>query len=205
VTGERRTERLLLRRWRGTDREPFARMNADPVVMEHFAAPLTPAQSDAFVDAIEAGFDRNGFGLWAIEVVGIAPFIGFVGLNVPRFDAHFTPAVEIGWRLDRHHWGQGYASEGARSVLAAGFTDAGLDEIVSFTSTANRRSQLVMERIGMHRDPADDFHHPNMPMGHRLAPHVLYRLERREWERTEVGVRGGPVRAGRRGVRRPWW
>jgi RimJ/RimL family protein N-acetyltransferase len=187
VTGagssERRTERLLLRRWRDDDREPFARMNADPVVMEHFAAALTRAQSDAFIKVIEADFDRHGFGLWAIEIIGGAPFIGFVGLNVPRFDAHFTPAVEVGWRLDRDHWGRGYATEGARSALEAGFVDAGLEQIVSFTSTGNVRSQRVMERIGMHRDPGGDFDHPNLPMSHRLARHVLYRITCDEWAR----------------------
>jgi RimJ/RimL family protein N-acetyltransferase len=182
LSGERRTARLILRRWREFDREPFAAMNADPVVMARFPAPLTTAESEAFADAIEAAWDRNGFGLWAVEVVGGPPFIGFVGLAVPQFETHFTPAVEIGWRLDRHHWGHGYASEAGRSVLAAGFGELGLDEIVSFTSTANLRSRNVMERLGMHHDPADDFDNPRMPPGHPLVRHVLYRLTRAEWD-----------------------
>jgi RimJ/RimL family protein N-acetyltransferase len=108
-----------------------------------------------------------------------------VGLSVPRFEAHFTPAVEIGWRLAQEHWGQGYATEGARSVLAFGFDELGLDEIVSFTTVANQRSKRVMERIGMTRDPADDFAHPLLEPGHRLRPHVLYRLSRATWERAK--------------------
>ena len=185
----RETERLLLRRWRPADRDPFAAMNADPVVMEHFLSVMTRAESDAFVDQIEAAFERDGFGLWAVEVRDGSPFIGFVGLNVPRFEAPFMPAVEIGWRLDRHHWGRGYATEAARAVLAVGFHDVGLEEIVSFTSTGNVRSQQVMERIGMHTNPADDFDHPRMPVGHPIRRHVLYRLLRTEW--ATAARRGG--------------
>src|SRR5687767_8018500 len=118
---ELRTERLVLRRWRDEDREPFARLNADPVVMEHFPGTLDRQKSDDFVDRIEAGFDERGYGLWAVEVPGVAPFIGFVGLNPATFDAHFTPALEVGWRLDRPYWSQGYASEGAREALRFAF------------------------------------------------------------------------------------
>jgi ribosomal-protein-alanine N-acetyltransferase len=179
---ELRTDRLLLRRWRPADREPFAAMNADPEVMEHFPAPLTRAESDASVDRIETGFDRRGFGLWAVEVTEPGElegrFIGFTGLSVPRFQAHFTPAVEIGWRLARPAWGHGYASEAARRALAAGFDDFGLPEVVSFTAVPNVRSQAVMRRIGMTHDPADDFDHPSLPPGHRLTRHVLYRIRR---------------------------
>ncbi len=174
-------------------------MNADPVVMEHFPAVLTREESDALVDQIEAGFESNGFGLWAVEVRDGAPFVGFVGLNVPRFDAPFTPAVEIGWRLDRRHWGRGYATEAAGSALAAGFSEAGLEEIVSFTSTGNLRSRRVMERLGMHRAPADDFDHPRLPVGHQIRRHVLYRLRRTEWRPDEEAAtavrRGGPRRS----------
>ena len=176
-SGELRTERLLLRRWRPEDRVPFAAVNADPEVMEHFPARLTRAESDAFVDRIEAGFAEHGFGLWAVEVQVTGKFIGFTGLSVPSFDAHFTPAVEIGWRLARPAWGHGYASEAARHALAAGFTTYGLAEAVSFTSVTNVRSQAVMRRIGMTHDPADDFGHPRIAPDHRLHRHVLWRIE----------------------------
>ncbi|MBV2366287.1 GNAT family N-acetyltransferase [Streptomonospora nanhaiensis] len=171
-----RTPRLLLRPWRAADREPFARLNADPRVMEHFPAPLTRAESDALADRIEAGLAANGFGLWAVEVAGTGAFIGFTGLSRPGFSAHFTPAVEVAWRLARHAWGRGYATEAATAAVHHGFTRAGLSEIVSFTARENHRSQAVMRRLGMTRDPADDFDHPALPPGHRLTRHVLYRL-----------------------------
>jgi len=172
------TERLLLRRWRDRDREQFAALNADPVVMEHYPSLLTRAESDAAVDRIEASFDRRGFGNWAVEVPGVADFVGYIGLSVPAYDAPFMPAVEIGWRLDRRHWGRGYATEGARAALEFGFSEIGRHEIVSFTVLANVRSWRVMERLGMTRDPSDDFEHPLLPPGHRLRRHVLYRLSR---------------------------
>jgi ribosomal-protein-alanine N-acetyltransferase len=172
------TDRLLLRHWRPEDRAPFAAMNADPEVMEHFLAPLTRAESDAFVDRIEGGFAERGFGLWAVEVRATGEFIGFTGLSVPSFEAHFMPAVEIGWRLARPAWGHGYASEAARRALRAGFDDYGLPEVVSFTTVTNVRSQAVMRRIGMTHDPADDFDHPRLPPGDRLQRHVLYRAAR---------------------------
>ena len=161
-------------------------MNADPAVMEHFPAVLDRAASDALIDRIEAGFERNGFGLWAVERLDSGRFIGFVGLAVPSFTAHFTsphgsepgPAVEIGWRLAADAWGNGYASEAASAVLAYGFGTVGLSEIVSFTARSNVRSQRVMERIGMVRDEAGDFRHPALPDDHPLAPHVLYRARR---------------------------
>ena len=124
--------------------------------MEHLSRTLSRAESDAFVDRIEAEFDERGFGLWAVEVRDGAPFIGFVGLHAPGFDAHFTPAVEIGWRLAQSAWGHGYASEAARAALGFAFTTAGLLDVVSMTTPTNVRSQLVMQRIGMRRDPADD-------------------------------------------------
>jgi RimJ/RimL family protein N-acetyltransferase len=181
---------LLLRRWRDEDRSPFAALNADPIVMEHFPAPLRGEESDAFVDRVEAGFGERGWGLWAVEVPGSAPFIGFVGLNPATFDAPFTPAVEVGWRLGREHWGRGYATEGALAALAFGFDTLALDEIVSFTTRANTRSRRVMERLGMHHDPTDDFDNPNVPEDSPIRPHVLYRLDRRAWLRN-------PARAAR--------
>jgi RimJ/RimL family protein N-acetyltransferase len=183
-----RTPRLLLRRWRQIDRELFAHLNADPLVMEHFPGVLNREESDALLDRIESQFDELGYGLWAVEVPDQAPFIGFVGLSVPNFHAHFTPAVEVGWRLDRPYWGHGFATEAARATLGDGFGRVGLTEIVSFTVPANERSIRVMERLGMTHDPADDFEHPRLPEGHRLRRHVLYRLNRERWEvLTTVG------------------
>jgi RimJ/RimL family protein N-acetyltransferase len=175
---ELRTERLLLRRWRAEDREPFAAMNADPRVMEHFPATLSREESDAQVTGIEARFAEREFGLWAVEVVGVTPFAGFVGLTVPRFSAPFTPCVEVGWRLAAEHWGHGYATEGGRAALDFGFDVLGLSEIVAFTVPENVRSRRVMEKLGMTRDPSDDFDHPVLPAGHRLSRHVLYRIAR---------------------------
>jgi ribosomal-protein-alanine N-acetyltransferase len=173
-----RTPRLILRRWRPADRAPFAAMNADPVVMAHFPAPLTAGASDALAEAIDAKHAARGFGLWALEVPGAVPFAGFVGLSVPSYSAPFTPCVEIGWRLAAAHWGHGYATEAARAVLAHGWLELGLTEVVSFTTTGNARSRAVMARLGMRYDPADDFDHPGLPDGHPQRRHVLYRIGR---------------------------
>lgn len=173
---ELRTPRLLLRRWRAEDSEPFALLNSDPVVMEHFPAPLGREASDALIATIEAGFERHGFGLWALEPREGGELLGFAGLAVPAFEAHFTPAVEIGWRLARPAWGYGYATEAAGAALEFGFAQANLDEVVAFTAAGNLRSRAVMERLGMTRDPAEDFDHPALPAGHRLQRHVLYRI-----------------------------
>ena len=168
---------MLLRGWRVDDLEPFASLNADPRVMKHYPAPLTRDESDAFVLARALpSFAERGFGPWAVEVPGVAPFVGYVGLLAPGFEAHFTPCVEIGWRLASPAWGQGYATEAARVAVAYGFGECGLDEIVSFTVPANRRSVAVMERLGMRAD--GEFDHPRLPPGHRLRRHVLYRLSR---------------------------
>ena len=168
--------RVVLRPWRDQDRAAFAAMNADERVMEFFPRRLSRADSDALADTIQAHFATHGFGLWAVEVPGIAPFIGFAGLAVPRFTAAFTPCVEIGWRLAVDHWSKGYATEAARLALGYGFEALGLAEIVSFTAATNLRSRAVMERLGMQRNPMDDFDHPAMHEGHPLRRHVLYRL-----------------------------
>lgn len=178
------TERLHLRRWRFSDRAPFAAMNADPEVMEFFPSTLTPEESDAMVDRIRAQFDEHGFGLWALEVRGRGEFIGFTGLAIQTFDAPFNPSVEVGWRLARPAWGKGYAIEAARAAVADGFDRIGLDEIVSMTAVVNERSQAVMRRLGMTRDPADDFDHPRVPEGSPLRRHVLFRLKRTDFHRT---------------------
>ncbi len=170
------TPRLRLRLWKPTDLVPFAAMNADPRVMEFYPDLLTREESDAMAVRIQQSFSKHGFGLWALEIPGAAEFAGFVGLSVPRFEAAFTPCVEIGWRLGTEYWGWGYASEAARAVLEHGFGPLGLREIVSFTATQNLRSQAVMRRIGMERCAELDFEHPVLSLGHRLQPHVFYRV-----------------------------
>ena len=171
-----KTTRLVLRPWKEADLEAFAKLNADAKVMEHFPATLTKEESDALAAKIRAKFDQKGWGLFAVSIPGAADFIGFIGLAEPSFEAHFTPAVEIGWRLAPQYWGKGYATEGALAVLKYGFEVLGLKEIVSFTAVQNKRSRAVMERIGMHRDQKDDFDHPKLPDGHRIKKHVLYRI-----------------------------
>ena len=151
-------------------------MNADPAVMEYFPSTLTTQQSDRLIERIEEGFEANGYGLWALELRASGEFLGFTGLAMPAFEAHFMPAVEVGWRLAREAWGLGYATEAARAALAFGFKELDLDEIVSFTSTENRRSRAVMERIGMTHDLRDDFDHPSLSRDDPLRRHVLYRI-----------------------------
>lgn len=175
------TSRLVLRQWRQADRAPFAALNADPLVMEQFPALLSRDQSDAMMSRCAAALERDGYGLWALEIRTSGEFIGFVGLAVPGWEAAFTPCTEIGWRLARPAWGHGYASEAANAALATAFGPTGLDEVVSFTTTGNVRSQQVMQRIGMTRDESEDFDHPRVVDG-PLRRHVLYRLHRADWE-----------------------
>lgn len=170
--------RVLLRSWRGDDLDSFAALNADPVVTEFLAGPRSRAASAEMIARLQAGIDERGWGLWAVDVGGRC--IGFNGITHPRFESHFTPCVEIGWRLAREAWGHGYATEAARVALAFGFAVLNLAEIVAFTAAGNVRSRRVMERIGMSHDPADDFDHPQLP-GHPLQRHVLYRLVREDW------------------------
>ena len=172
------TDRLILRRWREFDREPFARINADPRVMEFMAAILTREESDRLADRIEHHFVEHGFGLYAAELRDERWFIGFIGLAIPSFEAAFTPCVEIGWRLSAEHWGKGLATEGARAVVGEAFDNLQISELVSFTVPGNLRSRRLMEKIGMTHNPADDFDHPSLPEGHPLRRHVLYRLGR---------------------------
>jgi RimJ/RimL family protein N-acetyltransferase len=170
------TARLILRGWQQSDREPFQALNADPRVMEFFPATLTPEETDQGMIRIQQHFQRHGFGLYAAELIETGKFVGFVGLNVPGFDAPFMPAVEIGWRLACDCWGRGLATEAAQTVLRHAFDTLKLSSLVSFTSAANLRSRRVMEKIGMVRDEAGDFAHPHLPPGHPLRPHVLYRI-----------------------------
>ena len=178
---ELQTDRLILRRWRDADREPFARMNRDAVVMELFPALLSREESDALVDRAEAHLAQHGFGPWAAELRESGEFIGYIGLFIPRFEAAFTPCVEIGWRLAPGHWGKGLATEGARAAVDHAFDDLGLPELVSFTVPGNLRSRRVMEKLGMTHDPGDDFDHPSIAEGHPLRRHVLYRIRRDDW------------------------
>lgn len=189
-----RTERLVMRRWQTSDLEPFAALNADPQVMAHFPAVLDRRASDAFAARIEAGFEADGFGLWALERIDTGEFIGFTGLSVARFQAHFTPAVEVGWRLSRQAWGQGLATEAGRQALRVGFEQFGVPEVVSFTATGNAASRAVMRRLGMRHDPAEDFEHPALPPGHPLRGHVLYRVSRAAADTSTGGHPTGPAR-----------
>ena len=175
---ELHTDRLLLRCWRPEDRGAFAAINADPRVMEFLGEPLSRERSDLLADWIEERFRSQGFGFWALELPGQEPFIGMAGLNVPRFDAPFMPAVEVGWRLDPRYWHCGYATEAAHAALEFAFGPLGLDEVVAFTAQGNIRSRKVMERLGMHRDRGDDFDHPMVAQGSGLRRHVLYRIRR---------------------------
>lgn len=169
-----RTERLLLREWRENDRDAWAALVADPEVMRWFPSTLDRASADLAFDRLSVGLLDRGWGLFALEHDG--RFIGFTGLAVPGFDAPFMPAVEIGWRLSRDAWGQGFATEAATAVLDLAFGELGMSEVVSFTTVGNARSRAVMVRLGMRHDPADDFEHPSLPLGHPLRPHVLCRL-----------------------------
>jgi RimJ/RimL family protein N-acetyltransferase len=177
----RTTDRLVLREWRAADRAPFAALNADPRVTAPLSGPLDRAASDTLIDRIVGHWADDGHGLWAVERLEDGAFLGFIGLATPSFETAFTPCVEVGWRLTPAAWGHGYATEGARAALRFGFEDLDLEEIVSFTVPANLKSRAVMERLGMTRDPADDFDHPSLPDGHRLRRHVLYRLRRADW------------------------
>ena len=187
---EFRTERLLLRPWRESDLDPLAELTADPRVMEDLPAPLSRADTEALVARSQAHFREHGFGLWAVEVPGQADLIGLAGLWHFRFQAPFAPCVEIGWRLAPGHWGRGYATEAAASLLGFAFLKACLDQVVGFTVSANLRSRRVMEKLGMRRDPALDFPHPLLPANHPSRQHMLYRIDRGSWlnRRSEGAV-----------------
>lgn len=175
------TPRLVLRQWRAADRKPFADLNADPQVTEYLL-PITAQESDALADRLAAGIDEHGWGFWAVEVPGVAPFVGFVGIKPLAPVLPFAPGVEIGWRLARPYWGRGYASEAAEAALGVGFDQVGVDEIVAFTASGNSRSRAVMDRLGMKAD-SDSFDHPAVPAGNALRAHVLYRIGRDGWRR----------------------
>lgn len=175
------TERLILRNWQHSDLEPFAKLNADPEVMKYFPTTLSPKESNELVKRLEAHHQLHGFGFWAVEERLTSTFIGFIGLNVPSFNAHFMPVVEVGWRLSKAYWGKGYATEGAKKALKYGFKVLDLSEIVSFTAKSNWRSIAVMKRLGMVHRAADNFKHPRLPLGHPLQWHVLYRINQKSF------------------------
>jgi len=181
------TERLLLRGWTDDDLAPWAALNDDPAVMEHFPSHLTREQSDASAQRIRTALEENGWGLWAVEVRESGDFVGFTGLQVPRFDAPFMPAVEIGWRLARSSWGRGYATEAARASLAHAFGPLGLDEVVAMVVPGNTRSQGVMRKLGLRHDEDADFDHPLIEEGSPVRRHRLYRLTRQEWLEQQTG------------------
>ena len=178
------TQRLVLRSWQDADRQPFADLSADPEVMRYLIPLATRAASDAWIDRQQAHLERHGFCMWAVSPAGSAAFIGCVGLLQVRYDAHFVPAVEVGWRLARAYWGQGFAPEAAAAALAFGFHVVGLREIVANTVPANTNSQRVMTKLGMVRDPVDDFDHPLLPPNHALRRQVLYRISAAAWQRA---------------------
>ena len=169
--------RVLLRQWKDSDLEPYAGMNADPTVMEFFPKPLTFAESAASLARLRGKIDERGWGLWAVEADG--KFAGFTGLAEPKFTAHFTPCVEIGWRLRKEFWGQGIAFAAAQQAMTYAFTELKLSELVSFTAQINLRSRRLMERLGFSHDAGGDFDHPEIAPEHRLCRHVLYRKRSR--------------------------
>jgi RimJ/RimL family protein N-acetyltransferase len=185
------TDRLLLRPWRAADRAAFAAMNADPEVMAHFDRRLTRSESDGLMARLQDRLGQDGIGFCAVERKADRALVGMAGLARARFDAAVCPCVEVGWRLARAEWGQGYATEAGAAWLAHGFERLGLVEIVAFVVPANRRSQAVMRRLGMVRDPARDFEHPALPEGHRLRPHWLFAAKRQPgpWASTLARAR----------------
>lgn len=181
-----KTKRLILRPWQESDLEPIAAINRDPRVMEFFPRLMSRQDSDTMVQKMNEFMEKKGWGFWAAALIETGELIGFIGIEDVDFEAHFTPAVEIGWRIGYQYWGKGYAPEGAKAALAFGFENLHLKEIVSFTAEQNMRSIRVMEKIGMHHDPKDDFEHPRVPFGNPLKKHVLYRLSSEEWAQKRL-------------------
>ncbi len=174
------TKRLLLRQWKESDLPFFAKMNRDEKVMRYFPSPLSTKESDSLAAKIQKELREKPYGLWAVEVVSLGVFIGFVGLHYQDFQAAFTPCIEIGWRLGFEYWGKGYAFEAAIKIVNYAFKTLKLKEIVSFTTLENKRSRHLMEKLGMTHDMKDNFKHPKLPEKHPLRPHVLYRLINQE-------------------------
>ncbi len=180
---ELRTDRLLLRQWRPADHEPFFRLNSDPEVMKYFPQVLGKKDSDAMAEKCQSLIALHGWGMWALELLETEQFMGFLGLHKPSAELPFSPCVEIGWRLAKPYWGYGFATEGAKRVLRFAFDELDLEEVVSFTAVINQRSFSVMQRLHM-LDTQQNFHHPDLPQGHALSEHVLYKITRQQWERA---------------------
>ncbi|NGX60472.1 MAG: hypothetical protein KR126chlam3_01646 [Chlamydiae bacterium] len=176
-----KTKRLLLRHWKEDDLLPFAAINADERVMEFFPAPLSRKESDDLARRIQKELQEKDYGLWAVETLENKQFIGFAGLHYHDFPAHFTPCIELGWRLAYEAWRKGYGTEASLEILHYAFHILNLSEIVSFTSEKNFRSRKLMEKLGMTSDPKDSFEHPKLPEKHPLRKHVLYRLSQEEF------------------------
>lgn len=178
IIREFETERLILRKWREEDTVSFCAINNDPKVIEFLRGAMSLKECKNFIAKTNLRIEKWGFGLWSVALKGDEESIGFVGLNCPDFESHFTPCVEIGWRLASRHWGKGYAVEAAKASLKIGFENFDLKEIVAFTVPKNLRSISVMEKIGMKRDFAGDFNHPKLPLDHHLSRHILYRVQK---------------------------
>lgn len=170
------TDRLVLRDWQAQDKEPFTKMNADLEVMRYFPKTLTANESHEMVDEIQRRIDNNGYGLFAVESRKTGEFMGFVGLNHPKIPYFFNPCLEVGWRLDKAYWGQGFATEAGKACLQMAFEKLGFDEVVSFTANINLPSQRVMQRLGMRFDC--EFDHPTIQATSPLFKHVLYRINK---------------------------
>lgn len=177
------TERLYLRTWNSSDTEPYWVINQDPRVIEFLRGALTHEEVDQFILGANQHQEKWGFTLWAAELKATGELIGFIGLNYTDWPAHFTPAVEVGWRLGSQYWGHGYATEGAKAALDFGFNTIGLEEIFSFTVPMNKRSIRVMEKIGLKRDENGDFRHPKLALDHPLSLHILYRLKKIDYQK----------------------
>ena len=176
-----KTQRLILRPWKESDLLPFSQLNADPKVMEFYVSTLTRSESDSLAEKMQKEAALRGYGFWAVEVPGVADFIGYIGLNYWNLEMSFAPCVDVGWRLASSYWGNGYATEGAKEALRYGFEELELDEIVSMATIGNTQSHRVMQRLGMSCNPSENFHHPKLPQDHPLSMRVLYRLSSAEW------------------------
>lgn len=180
------TDRLFLRTWKKSDLETFYKINSDPQVMEFMPKTLRREESNQAAERIQAHFKSHNFGLWAIELKSTHQFIGFVGLSIPTFESHFTPCVEIAWRLGKDFWGKGFATEAAKKSLEIGFTTFNLNEILAFTVLANLRSIGIMKKLGMKTNPLENFDHPKLPENSPLKKHVLYRINKLEWQKSST-------------------
>ena len=187
---ELRTPRLLLRQWKDDDLEAWATMNADPAVRRYFPSVHTHAEALGEAGRIRASIAQRGWGMWAVEVPGVHAFAGFVGLNIPGYEAPWMPAVEIGWRLAPAAWHQGYATEGAAAALHFAFTQLELPQVVAMSVPPNTPSHAVMERIGMVRDPEADFDHPRVPTDWPLKRHILHRITAEQWQAQRTSAKG---------------